>query len=119
MKTQNTSGLVAGSFQPASSLAVLCGVAGEWLASGVRSARVVCMNRPAGMRIAGGGLADLIFGRTRFLRLGVCDGGGVSLADARWGVWSGGVVVLRFWLVWFLFVVGWVPVCVESGGRDG
>lgn len=66
MKTQNTSGLVSGSFQPASSLAVLCGVAGEWLASGVRSARSVCMNRSADMRITGG-----------------------------------------------------LPVCVESGGRDG
>lgn len=55
MKTQKASGLVAASFQPASSLAVLCGLAGEWLASWVRSARVVCMNRSAGMRIARGG----------------------------------------------------------------
>lgn len=79
MKTQNKGGLAAESFQPASSLAMLCGVAGEWLASGVSSARVVCMNRSAGMRIArGGGLADLNFRRTRSVRAGVCDEGLVS-----------------------------------------
>jgi len=55
MKTQNTSGLAAESFQSASFIAVLCGVAGEWFASWVRSARVVCMNMSAGMRIVRGG----------------------------------------------------------------
>lgn len=55
MRIQSTSGVMAESFQPASALALLCGVAEGWSAFGVRFARVVGMNRSAGMRIVRGG----------------------------------------------------------------
>lgn len=72
MKTRlNTDGAVAGVGQPAPSAALLNGAAGEKSASGVRCARVAGMNSRAGTQITrGGGLADLIWRRIRFVRAG-------------------------------------------------
>ena len=114
MKTPNKSGVVAESVQPVFSLAVLCGVAGERLASGFRCARVVVMNRLAGTPIVRGE-ADLIWRRASFARARVCDGGVVSLADAQRGLWSGGAVVLSLRLVCFLFAVEWDSARVAAG----
>lgn len=51
MKTQlATGGKVAGTAQPASSLALSHGIAGQRLATGIRCARVTDMNRSADMQ---------------------------------------------------------------------
>ena len=77
MKTRPNAGDgVAGVIQPAPSAVRLRGTVGERLASGVRWAEVSGMNKQE--RKSRGGLADLIWWRSRFGRAGVCDRGLVS-----------------------------------------
>ena len=62
--------------QPLSHHALPGGIAGERLTNGVRCAGVSGMNRQPDTQITREeGLADLIWQRTSYVRLGVCDGG--------------------------------------------
>ena len=80
MKTRlNSDGAAAGVVQPEPSAVLSCGVAVERSASGVRCASVAGMNRLADTKITrGGGLTDLIWRRTHFVRVGVCNVGVAS-----------------------------------------